>query len=192
MSTITSFSAQELRDKLDLIDLNKNLLPYPYITGIELPEGIEDVGDGSFLTTNTIVSEKNIFLTEFILEKDCKYTISLDVTDALTNMQKDYVDHGITFEITYDNNNKSFPSVNSTMGLNTVGVTSYKMYLKIPEGLPAGLLIKLQIEKGDTQTAWVPYMSTIGSYVDERFNSTTARLRLLNQQKTSCSIVIWD
>lgn len=192
MSTITSFSAQELRDKLDLIDLNKNLLPYPYITGIELPKEIEDVGDGSFLTTNTTVSEKNIFLTEFTLEKDCKYTVSLDVTDALTNLQKDYIDHGITFEITYNNDTNSFSSVNSTMGLNTMGVTSYKIYLKIPEGLPAGLLIKLQIEKGDTQTVWVPYMSTLGNYVDERFNSTNAKLRLLNQQKVGCSIVIWD
>ena len=65
---------EEIDYKLDLIDKNKNLLPYPYT----YPDGssdyleknvCEDVGDGSFLITPASIpaNGKSIYLTDVTL-----------------------------------------------------------------------------------------------------------------------------
>ena len=59
---VLNHTAESINHKLDLIDENKNLLPYPYKT--ELPTGLIDVGDGSILTyvRDGAYSEKKFFL----------------------------------------------------------------------------------------------------------------------------------
>lgn len=180
MSTITSFSAQELRDKLDLIDLNKNLLPYPYTT--TFPAGLEDVGDGSVLTTLPGTSEE-VLLAAYALPAGT-YTVSIEVTDII-DITKTIENPGFELKIT---------GASVTDGQFTLDKeTTIQVQLVPPSGgFGIGLLVKPQIEKGLEKTTWVPYMDKISNYVDERFNGISAKLRVLAQQKTGCTIVVWD
>jgi hypothetical protein len=86
MSCKLRHTAEAIDHKLDLITKNKNLLRYPYTTDLvdgRLPLGLEDVGDGSILTTDVTTPEGEFVFTTCALTTGKKYTISLDITNIV-------------------------------------------------------------------------------------------------------------
>lgn len=173
MSYTLKHTAEELDYKLDLINKNKNLLPYRYDT--VFPAWLEDVGDGSLLTTatGTGASADKLFLNTCVLPAG-KYTIGIDVTDIAEQVT---YNSGFSLEVVgADSVIASTNSANSTT-FELIAETVVEVYLNVPASFDVDLLIKPQIEEGTEKTTWVPYMHDIGSYVDERFNSVNAKLR---------------
>lgn len=187
-------TAEAIDYKLNLINKNKNLLPYPYNTDflVELENVLENVGDGSILTTDvsTRESRKEILLNTCNLSAGKKYIISLDIT----NITDEAITNSADFSLKVSIAGKDPVSTDSFEVLDLSAETeeaSAAVYLIAPTAFVAGLLIKPQIEEvqvlenGQEQvspTKWVPYMKTIGEYVDERFNSINAKIKLLNKQ----------
>ena len=155
-------TAEQIDAKLNLINENKNFLPYPY-TYSSLSTGLEDVGDGSFLTTADIDSQVEVTLATNYLLPEGSYTISIDVTDITDT---------------------PVSSVGFSLKINGASKTAYTastspilISLVIPKDTKAGLLIKPMIRKSGTEAGWKPFMDNIGNYVDERFNSTNTKLK---------------
>ena len=192
MAYTLQHTAEAIDHKLSLIDENKNLIEYPYRTNLSnhaLPNGFEDVGDGSILTVSQVGSSGARFLlTTCLFPCGKKYTVSIRMTDI---EEKPVVNAGVALEIVIEGKDPIFAYATETgysqFNLSEiVGDTavSAQIYLNAPAGLPAGLLLKPQVEAQNPEnadpekpTVWVPYMKTIGSYVDERFNSTNAKLK---------------
>ncbi len=210
MAYILQHTAEAIDHKLSLIDENKNLIEYPYRTNLAdhaMPDGFEDVGDGSILTDSQVGSTGARFLlTTCLFPCGKKYTVSIGLTDI---EEKSVVNAGVSLEILIEGKDPIFAYATengySQFNLSEiVGDTavSAQIYLNAPAGLPAGLLIKPQIEaqnpanaNPEKPTSWVPYMKTISSYVDERFNSTTAKLKLLAGQlggTASIEFIFWE
>lgn len=194
------YTAEEIDHKLSLIDKNKNLLPYPYSNSIEFPSGLEDVGDGSILASANAFSMgslPSLLLNICTLPAGKQYIISLEVVDLA-----DKVVENPGFNLSFsDDNGKYSALVSDSMVIDLREETA-------EEGIPLKIslreyignkpnptvILKPQIEEAQTDkdgnaiceaTTWVPYMKTIGSYVDERFNSTNAKIKLLNDDITA-------
>lgn len=173
MAYTLQHTAEAIDRKLNLIDENKNLLPYPYET--KLPEGLTDVEDGSILTSkrSSAYSEESFFLNDCILPAG-NYIVSIDIT---TILEESKTDSGFKLKIeiegedpiTFDNYYK----------LNLTEETTVRISLVVPSTFDTGLLIKPQIEKGLEKTSWVPNMDKIGTYIDRRFNNTNAKFKAL-------------
>jgi hypothetical protein len=164
MSYTLNHTAEQIDRKLSLLTENKNLLSYPY-KYTTFPVVLEEVGDGSFLTTSVALpdgAENKIFLTTCALPAG-EYTSSVIVTDLTEKL----VDTQFSLEIA----GYSGP----TFKLDSE--TTVEVYLNVPTSFDTSLLVKPQIEAGTEQTSWVPYMKNIGSYVDERFNSTNTKIK---------------
>jgi hypothetical protein len=162
-------TAEAIDYKLNLIDKNKNLLPYPY--KVTFPAGLEDAGDGSVLTTAKVSSSKEVQLASYALPAGT-YTASIDVTDIIDTTK---AVTGFKLKITG-------ASVSSSGQFTLAAETTIQVSLVTPtSGFDTGLLIKPQIEEGSEKTAWVPYMDKIGTYVDERFNGINTKLKVLNK-----------
>ena len=157
-------TAAQIDAKLDLINENKNWLPYRYKYS-SLSAGLEDVGDGSFLTTATITSQVEIPLATDCLLPEGSYTVSVDVTDIADAPASN---DGFSLEI---------DGVSKTE--HTASASPISISLVIPQNTSAGLLIKPMIRKSGTEADWKPFMDNIGTYVDERFNSTNAKIKVL-------------
>jgi hypothetical protein len=169
MSQTFPYTAEEIESRLRLIDENKNLLPYPYTYTKPLQSSLEDVGDGSFLTTGDATTADDIFLNDCILSAG-DYTPSLKVTGIIDSSETT-PNPGFRLKIRIGDEDKFTE-------FKLEAEKTAKVYLEVPGGEDTkNLLIKPQIEKGTKNTTWVPYMGTIGSYVDERFNSTNIKLR---------------
>lgn len=149
--------------KLNLINENKNWLPYPYKYNSALPSGLEDVGDGSFLTTATIGSKVEITLATACELPEGSYIVSVDVTNIT-----DTPVSNAGFSLKIDGTSKTEYTASTSL---------ISISLAIPQNTSAGLLIKPMIRKSGTEAGWKPYMDNIGSYVDERFNSTNTKLK---------------
>lgn len=173
--------AEAIDYKLNLIDKNKNLLPYPYQTAF--PTWLEDMGDGTLLTltSSATVSEKKIFLNTCILSAG-KYIVSVDTTD-IVDIRKSVPNPGFSLELSLAG---SAITIAEGGNFELSAETTFEVYLLVPSHFDVDLVIKPQIEVaqilegGTLQNApseWVPYMHTVGSYVDERFNSTNTKLR---------------
>jgi hypothetical protein len=161
-------TAPVIDDKLDLIDENKNLLEYPY--NGTLPAGFEDVGDGSILTPANTDAATSFTLTNCPLLAG-KYTFSFNVT----NIAEESVSKS-GFLLKVDE------QTSGTLPLDTNKTVTVE--LTVPKISGARLLIKPQIEEytDGTATDWVPNMDKIGTYVDRRFNSTNAKIRVIQEQ----------
>jgi hypothetical protein len=171
MSYTLKHTAEELDHKLDLIDINRNLLPYPY--NITFPASLKDIGDGSILTMSNTSSKETIFLTASALLPAGNYIASIEVENAEENPG---------FKLSIKDANDIDISLTDSGKFTLVNDTVIKVSLTTPEnGFGSGIVIKPQIEAGTLKTNWVPYMRTIGSYVDERFNGTTARINALTE-----------
>lgn len=171
-------TAEAIDYKLNLIEKNKNLLPYPYkdsLNHVSLPTDLEDVGDGSILTSarNEAQLEKEYFLTDCVLSAGKKYTVSLHITDIFDKLT---TNSGFALKVEIPNiyTTELMDSAELDLSAETGEVTA-TVLLVVPSTFDAGLLIKPQIEEGEEKTAWIPYMKNIGSYVDERFNSLNIR-----------------
>ncbi len=172
MSYTLQHTAEAIDYKLNLIDKNKNWLPYPYEYTPALPTGLEDVGDGSILTSANTTTVQRILLNTCSLPAG-KYTVSLDITD-ITEIP--VTNSAFSLEVTGTAVSKTTNS-SGIVTLNLDTTTAVEVYLNIPSRFDTDLLIKPQIEEGETKTTWVPYMDKIGKYVDERFNSTSTKLK---------------
>lgn len=171
-----AYTAEQINHRLDLINENKNLLPYPYEYDSTLPLGLEDVGDGSFLTTTDIKSSTTVTIkypnTNYSLLKGT-YTISIEVTDVMSNSSSNL---GFSLQI----NSKEYTS-GSQLPLSSETIIT-TVALKIPGNTAKNLVIKPMIRKAEIEdNSWVPYMDKIGNYVDERFNGINAKLKVLNK-----------
>lgn len=164
-------SYEELSRKLSLIDENKNLLPYPYEANISSYTGLEDVGDGSILTTST-TSSKKIPLKVFSLPKGT-YTTSIEVADII---------NGTAFTNTDFTLNIAGATVDDSGQFELRSESTIAVSLNVPSDVRAGLVIKPMIRKSGTAADWVPNMDKIGTYVDRRFNGTNAKIRVIQEQ----------
>lgn len=171
MSYTLKHTAEELDYKLDLINKNKNLLPYPY--DADFPAWLEDVGDGSLLTIAAGTSARAL-LNTCVLPAG-KYTLSLDITDLA-----EHAVNNSCFSLEVISAGDIIAATTNSDSIVTfeLGVeTAIEVYLNTTTNVDIDTLIKPQIEEGTEKTTWVPYMHDIGSYVDERFNSVNAKLR---------------
>ena len=193
-SYVLQHTAEAIDHKRDLIDKNKNLLPYPYIDSetnlpIKFSAELEDIGDGSILVIDTTTSTIERVLATCPLLVGKKYTVSLDFTNIVdTTISVD----NPGFELRVEGGGKTATAKNDADGKNSsaeldltdvVGNDKNEIAISvkivIPAGVNSGLLIKPQIEEGEEKTDWVPYMDKIGTYVDRRFNGTNAKLKVL-------------
>jgi len=182
MSYKLNLSAEAIDYKLNLIDKNKNLLPYPYDNNTAFPTGLENVGDGSILTYGGSIpgDKREIVLNTCSLPGGKKYIVSLDITNILEEAITDLEGFALKIAIEGEALTDAFTFKELDFSSKT-GETSITVYLFAPTTFSANLLIKPQIEEGTKKTTWVPYMDTIGSYVDERFNSTNAKIKVLSE-----------
>ncbi len=170
-----NYTAEQINHRLDLINENKNLLPYPYnYSATGLPTWLEDVGDGSFLTKDYSRASL-VELATYSLPAGT-YIASVEITNIIdtTNVVEQPEFHlGVLGATQYANG--QFTLTEPT----TIQVTLRTPDTDFESGLLIGadFLIKPQIEKGTEKTAWVPYMDKIGTYVDRRFNGTNAKLK---------------
>lgn len=174
MSYTMIHTAEQIDHKLDLINENKNLLPYPYDSGTAFPTSLENVGDGSFLTTGITTASADLFLNDCSLPAGT-YTASLEVTDII-HTTRVVTNHGFSLKIVIDGTEQP-PSFTLS------AAKAVRVYLVVPRNKTTeNLLLKPQIEASATKTDWVPYMDKIGNYVDERFNSVNTKLRVLDNK----------
>jgi hypothetical protein len=182
MSYTLIHTAEQIDHKLELVNENKNLLPYPYKTAF--PVGLEDVGDGSFLTTGNTTSNAKIFLNDCSLLAGT-YIASLEVTD-ITDSHETVTNPGFGLKIVIDGTEQP-----ASFTLSDVKVAS--VYLAVPDGCSTkNLLIKPQIEASAEKTDWVPYMDKIGNYVDGRFNSTNTKIKVLTERLNALERLLAD
>lgn len=183
MSCKLRHTAEAIDHKLDLITKNKNLLRYPYTTNLvdgRLPLGLEDVGDGSILTTDVTTPEREFVFTTCALTTGKKYTISLDITNIVDEV---VTNSGFSLKVDIEGKEPITTDNFTVLDLSSEAVTSIPITISLstPTAFDIGVVIKPQIEEGEEKTKWVPYMETIGTYVDERFNSTNAKIKLLTK-----------
>ena len=208
MSYTLQHTAEAIDYKLDLIDKTKNLLPYPY-TGT-FQNGFEDIGDGSILVNVDLswtsecseiilIDEANFVLPANTPTEDgttCVYKISLTATD-ITEASTELVNR-FSLKVTKTDGNYYIHNDinNGVFILNSE--SPVKVSLLVDAGVKvSNLLLKPQIEEivvkeneVPTATAWVPYMKTMCSYIDERFNSNNAKLNVLNNHLIEQDIAI--
>ncbi len=176
MSKTFPYTAEAIEYRLDLIDPNKNFLQYPY--SATLLEDMEDAGDGSFLITGTRCAGKSIEFGTAALPKGT-YTVSIVIVQALTEKVID--NPGFSVKLLGTNVNASTQSSEKFTCTSAID-TTVKATLEIPSTFDTDILVRIQIESGEKQTTWAPYMDKIGNYVDERFNSTAAKLKVLTKR----------
>jgi hypothetical protein len=163
------YTAEQINRRLDLINENKNLLPYKYDNDTVFPASLEDVGDGSFLTTGELTTNADIFLNDCSLPAGT-YIASLEVTDLIDSLAT-VTNPGFSLKVVIDG------EVQSDV-FSLAEEKSALVYLAMPAGCATkNLLIKPMIREATTEAVWVPYMGKIGNYVDERFNGINAKLR---------------
>ncbi len=189
------YTAEEIEHKLALIEKNKNLLPRPYKTefpGGLLPQGFEDIGDGSILTYAIDgAKEPSFSLNTCTLTVGKKYIISVGITNIAeeTIIVPDlalHVDTGNVSATAYATET-GYAELNLNEVTGESKTVSAEVRLTVPISIPDNLLIKPQIEEVQViegeevlePTDWVPYMDKIGTYVDERFNGTVAKIKVL-------------
>ena len=180
MSYILKHTAEELDLKLDLIDENKNLLEYPYTIDKSKLGNLVDVGDGSFLLpANTssgfyyklrdqllpagtyiasAVLENALNPTDSVASNICVPSLNILLKDGVGALQDEFGKFTLTTETTVE----VYLTVYTVLGT-----------------FPTDVLIKPQIEAGEVKTTWVPNMDRIGTYVDRRFNSLNAKIKVL-------------
>jgi hypothetical protein len=184
-------TVEEIDNKLNLINENKNLLPYPYETA--LPTGLEDVGDGSILTTEIFIDapEEGFLLNTCTLSAG-KYTVSLVVTDIIRDGDA-VANEGFSLKVSAAGSVLANTATFATFEL--ADETAVEVYLVAPLYLSkAGSVIKPQIELGEEKTSWVwvPYMKDIGNYVDERFNGTNTKIKAVTNMCDSQINNLWE
>ena len=177
MSYILQHTAESIDRKLCLIDENKNLLVYPYNS--TLPSGLEDVGDGSILTSerNGDYSEESFVLSDKCILPEGKYTVSLHITDIL---EVPTTVSGFVLRVVLNNGNPI--DVTDSRVIDVAAGTTAVVSLVVPSYFDTGLVIKPQIEAGTVKTNWAPNMDKIGTYVDRRFNGTNAKIKVLDEK----------
>jgi hypothetical protein len=185
MASKYELRAEEIIGKLSLIDENKNFLQYPY--NKVFPTGLVDVGDGSILTSDTSADQSQLVLGPALLAAG-DYKVSL----AITTITEEAVNsHGFSLTVEGDGVSRVDDVITVTTDETTVIVT-----LNIPNEFSTNWLIKPQIVKLDEDsTVWVPYMKTIGTYVDERFNGTNARLKVIAERLENTGqvqLITWE
>ena len=172
-------TAEAIDRKLSLIDENKNRLPYPYEA--TFPTDLTDVGDGSILTSRRTGGDSESLLLKTFLLPVGTYEISLAVTD----IAEEAIDsHKFSLSVIKEGSDiltgNSFTIEDPEKAI--------AVLLNIPYTFSADLLIKPQIVKsGEDSTVWTPYMDKIGTYVDERFNGTNAKIKVLTTRLDSLS-----
>jgi hypothetical protein len=168
---IFPYTAEEIEKKLELVDANKNLLPYPY--NITFPSCFEDVGDGSVLTTADTLDKVPEQLLKSLELPAGTYIASVEAADVATETATE-----CNFMLMIDGHASDASSQFTLSAKETVSV-----YLVSPtNGFTAGLLIKPMIREVNTEAGWVPYMKTVSSYIDERFNGTAAKIKVLTKR----------
>lgn len=206
MSYVLQHTAKAIDNKLNLIDKNKNLLPYPYTS--DFPEGFSVREDGSILVSagtelpiinpDTGEDPLDVTLNTISLSAGKKYVVSIEVVnlanESVTNPgfnlvllddddQGNYTKSDITDFATLDLSTAT-TDINFTIHL-------YSHELSNPITIVLDLVLKLQIEEVQVdldgneileKTSWVPYMKTIGAYVDWRFNNTNAKIKVLDNK----------
>lgn len=187
--------------KLNLINKNKNLLPYPYEGSF--PAGFTDMGDGSILVdanTFSTSSSINLKLNNCELSAGKRYIISIEVVDFINN---NIVENNDAFHLSFD----IYDGTTTTTGDLVSNYTVIDLRDKTTEVIceirlheysvdtpNQTVVLRPQVEEVQVdneienesleKTTWVPYMKTIGSYVDARFNSTNAKIKVLNDELT--------
>ena len=195
MAYTLQHTAESIDHKLSLIDENKNLLTYPYVTSTvsvgytaleDVADILEDVGDGSILVKKQPGEEYGDI--EVLLVADAnspltagkKYVVSLNITDILENTT---ILSGCELIVRVDNSEKV--RTTNIIELDLAGEDENKailVFLKVPASAEKGLLIKPQIEEykeNEIMGVWSPNMDYIGTYVDRRFNGTNTKIKVL-------------
>lgn len=175
-----SYAAEEVDHRLSLIDLNKNLLPYPYITDFSTALNnlvLTDIGDGSIMIEGVILAntpEKTVLLNSCLLDVGT-YTASISSADSNIFLKVAVSD--VEYNITE----------NQTITITEPSLVTAHLVIKNNDSDESIVIqkvtIKPQIEKGDTVTSWKPFMSTINAYVDNRFSSTNHKFDVLDNKK---------
>ena len=167
-----SYTAEEVDDKLGIINTSKNLLPYPYIVGSLAPvNGLTfvDNGDGSITVNGSITNPstaKTIRLT----------TLSLPAGTYTASGSSDNTK--VFLRVTFGNTSYSiFSTATFTVTENTS--VAVDLYIEGNSGEVLdiqNITIKPQIEQGDTFTGWEPYIESINSYVYNHFEGLTKKV----------------
>lgn len=171
ISYTLEYTAEQINRRLDLINENKNLLPFPYYNDSTIfPDGLENVGDGSILTVEyNTKPTKPILLNIFSLPTGT-YEYSIAVTNVIDGTSVTNPGFNLSIEGATVKNGQIILEQDTTI----------TVYLTVPSGdFNPDLLVKPMIRMAGTESDWVPYMSKIGSYVDERFDSTNTKIKVL-------------
>lgn len=164
-----SFTADEIDKRLSIVNPSRNLLKYPYSTFSQL-EGfdITDGGDGSISVNqlSALASGGEIELTTLTLEAGT-YKICANSTHNQVGLfiQSDIADLSLVN-----------PLFNHTITIDESKTITVYLSIKPNSSLIKNCVVKPQIEEGDTATEWKPFLSSVDSYVDSRFNNTLKRL----------------
>ena len=180
---ILQHSANEIDNKLNLINENKNLLPYPYkVDGnvIEFPDGLKNVGDGSILVTAAAGQDLPVTqLGDPLTLPAGTYTVSFETVDVLDTAKQVSVNYSNTntIKVFIYINNEYYTDLCLGSDLVVINLDQESTIELTLSNYADGqsYIIRPQIEAGSEKTPWVPYMKDIGSYVDERFNSLNTR-----------------
>jgi hypothetical protein len=135
--------------------------------------------DGSILTTAMIIANYQTFLNAIILPAGT-YTISLEVTNIL-KPELTITDTPLSL-VLFNNDTQASEATISSGSPVTIELdkeTNFTVSLVNTGMLAANLVIKPQIEMGPEKTNWAPNMDKIGTYVDRRFNSLNAKIKVL-------------
>lgn len=171
-----SYVAEEIDEKLSKVDISKNILPYPYnqfSPGLSSEFSFTDNGNGTVSVTGTRDAGGPRFVTLASLYLDAG---TYCVGSSSTNPEKLHlwVEIGSTTKdvITYH----TFTITEKTL---------IKIQLYIPTGSASfnSDCIKPYLTKGDSPIAWEPSMTTIGSFVNSRFDFIIDKLN--NKLETS-------
>lgn len=181
------YTAEQINRRLDLINENNNLLAYPYDSVARI-DSIDDIGDGSFLTTSAYAGDGGYITLQgdFALSAGT-YAISISVVDAIdtTTLVENpgfSLELRVDGELLVETDDKTYFTLDND--------TAIAVLLYVPESFNANLLVKPQIERGTLATDWKPFMDNIGTYVDERFNGTNAKIRVLAQRLAAIESVL--
>jgi hypothetical protein len=192
---ILQHTAEAIDHKLDLIVENKNLLEYPYDSNEGIPAEFIDVGDGSIIVPDTKTGHEAYYTRlskSSIILPAGTYTISNTSINLLTG--KTYTCEPCWIDVKKTGTGTVLarvPCANTSRTFTLSRETSVDVFfdIKAAKQVYPGILLRPQLEKGDTATAWVPYMKNIGNYVDERVNGLSTEIRaLLNSTKKSITI----
>jgi hypothetical protein len=126
-----------------------------------------------------IIANYQTFLNAIILPAGT-YTISLEVTNIL-KPEITITDTPLSL-VLFNNDTQASEATISSGSPVTIELdkeTNFTVSLVNTGMLAANLVIKPQIEMGTEKTNWAPNMDKIGTYVDRRFNSLNAKIKVL-------------